>query len=176
MAFFPIIKGIEKGNKTATGGKILHITFQHSSYNGLYFSASLHFSQSWIKFTKATSYIRLAKHYGLSLQEQVTKCLPSKQTHTADGNPSLSVELKNKALSCNTRSTWKVLLTRRKTSGRECLYMEHSCWISKRKCEFAFVSLSIVWLLCKQLQGNIRKIQTERLRRFLGQCVHNAFP
>lgn len=29
----------------------------------------------------------------------MTKCLPSKQTHTADGKPSLSVELKNKALS-----------------------------------------------------------------------------
>lgn len=34
-----------------------------------------------------------------NLQEQVIKCLPSKQTHRADGNPSLSVELKNKALS-----------------------------------------------------------------------------
>lgn len=39
-------KGHKKGNKTATGAKILHITFQHSSYNSHYFSASLHFSQS----------------------------------------------------------------------------------------------------------------------------------
>lgn len=46
LASFPIVQGIEKGNKTATGAETLHIMFQHSSYNSLYFSASLHFSQS----------------------------------------------------------------------------------------------------------------------------------
>lgn len=53
LTSFPIIKGREKGNKTARGAKTLHITSKHSSYNSLYFSASLHFSPSWIKIHRS---------------------------------------------------------------------------------------------------------------------------
>lgn len=86
--------------------------------NNLYFSASVHFLKSLIKIHKDDLIHSTGKHFVFNLWKQVTKYLLSKLAHKANGNPTLSVEFKNKVLSAIYYKHMKATANKKKTSGR----------------------------------------------------------